>query len=75
MTSLGVLSGSLHVWQALVHNVGPHHLVATYFLCVTQVEKTLLLSVPVTSLGVLWVLELFDFFKIPNSMLFTPSKT
>jgi hypothetical protein len=44
-------SGSLGVWQALVHNVGPHRLVTTYFLCGTQVELTLLLSVPVTSQG------------------------
>jgi hypothetical protein len=31
-------SGSLGVWQALVHNVGPHRLVTTYFLCGAQVE-------------------------------------
>jgi hypothetical protein len=35
-------SGCVGLWQALVHHVGPHQLVTTYFLCGAQAGETAL---------------------------------
>lgn len=45
-----VFSCSVGLWQALVHNVGPHRLVTSYFLCGAQEGVAQSFFIPVTAL-------------------------